>query len=100
MSALADAFTVVAVAAGLVFFLAGTLGLLRLPDTLTRLHALAKADTIGLALIVVGLLPQAQSLLAAAKMLAIWLLAQLAAATVSQLLAEVAARGRAERGEP
>ena len=49
-----DVFTIVAVAAGLFFFLAGTVGLLRFPDTLTRLHALTKADNLGLGLIVVG----------------------------------------------
>jgi len=34
--------------AGAVFFLAGTLGLLRFPDVYTRLHALTKADNLGL----------------------------------------------------
>jgi multicomponent Na+:H+ antiporter subunit G len=38
-----------AVLAGAFFFLAGTVGLLRFPDTLTRLHALTKADNLGLA---------------------------------------------------
>ena len=50
---------IVAVAAGAFFFLAGTVGLLRFPDALTRLHALTKADNLGLGLIVLGLLPQA-----------------------------------------
>lgn len=90
MTVLANLFTVVAVCAGVFFFLAGTLGLIRLPDAVTRLHALAKADGIGLALVVLGLLPQAGSVLAALKLVAIWLLAQVASATVSQLLAEVA----------
>ena len=40
MSGVADLFTVVAICAGLFFFLAGTVGLLRFPDSLTRLHAL------------------------------------------------------------
>ena len=35
-----DIFTIVAVIAGVVFFLAGTVGLLRFPDAFTRLHAL------------------------------------------------------------
>lgn len=98
MTAVVDLFTVVAVAAGVGFFLAGTLGLIRLPDALTRLHALAKADVVGLALVVLGLLPQAGSGLAAVKMVAVWILAQLASATVSQLLAEVAAAEAATAG--
>ena len=56
MSLALDIFTVLAVSAGAFFFLAGTVGLLRFPDTLTRLHALTKADNLGLGLIVLGLL--------------------------------------------
>ena len=40
------------------FFLAGTVGLLRFPDTMTRLHALTKVDNLGLGLIVLALLPR------------------------------------------
>ena len=50
-----DLFTVLAVSAGAFFFIAGTVGLLRFPDTLTRLHALTKADNLGLGLVVLGL---------------------------------------------
>lgn len=92
MSAL-DIFTLVAVAAGAFFFLAGTAGLLRFPDPLSRLHALTKADNLGLGLIVLGLLPQAGSLLAGAKLVALWLLAQFVGAAVTQLIAQVARRG-------
>ncbi|WP_341989008.1 monovalent cation/H(+) antiporter subunit G [Azorhizobium sp. AG788] len=92
MSLLTDLVTITCVLAGVVFFLAGTLGLLRFPDTLTRLHALTKADNVGLALIVLGLLPQAGTFLDALKMVAIWLLVQLASGAVAQLLAEVALR--------
>ncbi|EHM00296.1 putative monovalent cation/H+ antiporter subunit G [Acetobacteraceae bacterium AT-5844] len=89
MSLLANAFTLLCVALGAVFFLAGTLGLLRFPDALSRLHALSKADNLGLGLIVLGLLPQASSLAGALKLLCVWLLAQLSAAAVSQLIAGV-----------
>ena len=40
-------FTLIAVSSGAFFFLAGTVGLLRFPDLLTRLHALTKADNLG-----------------------------------------------------
>ncbi len=53
-----DIFTVSAVSAGAFFFLAGTVGLLRFPDSLTRLHALTKVDNLGLGLVVLGLLPR------------------------------------------
>ncbi len=91
MSGLADIFTLVAVAAGAFFFLAGSVGLLRFPDPLSRLHALTKADNLGLGLIVLGLLPQAGSLLAGAKLVALWLLAQFVGAAVTQLIAAAAA---------
>jgi multicomponent Na+:H+ antiporter subunit G len=88
----ADIFTVVAVSAGCFFFLAGTVGLLRFPDSLTRLHALTKADNLGLGLIVLGLLPQATGLLGALKLLAVWVLVQLSSATVAQVIAQALRR--------
>jgi multicomponent Na+:H+ antiporter subunit G len=91
MSQFLDAFTYVTVAAGAFFFLAGSVGLLRFPDAYARLHTLTKADNLGLALIVLGLLPQAGSVLAGLKLVAVWLLVLLSSATVSQLIA------RAER---
>jgi multicomponent Na+:H+ antiporter subunit G len=90
---LLDIFTILAVSAGAVFFLAGTVGLLRFPDSLSRLHALTKADNLGLGLMVLGLLPQADGLLTGLKLVAVWLLAQLAGATVTQLVARAVRRG-------
>ncbi len=92
MSLLLDVWTVVTVSAGLFFFLAGTIGLLRFPDTLTRLHALTKADNLGLGLVVLGLLPRVDGLLAALKLICVWLLVLLAGAAASQLIARVARR--------
>ena len=97
MNSLADIFTVVAVSAGILFFLAGVVGLLRFPDALTRLHALTKADNVGLGLIVVGLLPQAGSALEALKLVLVWLTVLLAGATVGQLIARVARRAGSRR---
>jgi multicomponent Na+:H+ antiporter subunit G len=89
MSILSDIFTVLAVTAGAFFFLAGTVGLLRFPDTFTRLHALTKADNLGLGLVVLGLLPRAEGLLGALKLIAVWPLVLLSSAIVSQLVAGV-----------
>jgi multicomponent Na+:H+ antiporter subunit G len=88
-----DLFAIGAVTAGAFFFLAGTVGLLRFPDALTRLHALTKADNLGLGLVVLGLLAQADTVLAALKLIAVWLLAQLAGATVTQMVARAVRRG-------
>jgi len=89
---LLDVFSAIAVAGGAFFYLAGTVGLLRFPDAYTRLHALAKADNLGLALIVLGLLPQVGSVLAGLKLVLIWLLVLLSGAAVSQLIARAARR--------
>jgi multicomponent Na+:H+ antiporter subunit G len=91
---LLELFTVIAVSAGAVFFLAGTVGLLRFPDALTRLHALTKADNLGLGLVVLGLLPHVDGVLGGLKLLAVWLLTLLAGAAVSQLIARAARRAR------
>jgi multicomponent Na+:H+ antiporter subunit G len=93
MSGLADILSVSAIVAGAFFFLAGTVGLLRFPDTLTRLHALTKADNLGLGLVVLGLIPRLDNAFDAAKLVVIWLLVMLASAVVSQLVARAARRG-------
>jgi multicomponent Na+:H+ antiporter subunit G len=92
MSFALDIVTIVAVSAGVFFFLAGTVGLLRFPDTLTRLHALTKADNLGLGLMVLGLLPRAGNLRDSIKLICVWLIVLVAGATVSQLIAYAARR--------
>jgi multicomponent Na+:H+ antiporter subunit G len=54
-----DAAALLLLAAGAFFFLAGTVGLLRFPDVHTRLHALTKADNVGLGLVTLALALQA-----------------------------------------
>jgi multicomponent Na+:H+ antiporter subunit G len=87
MSLAIDVFTVACVLSGVFFFLASAVALLRFPDTLTRLHAATKADSLGLGLVVLGLLPRSDGLFAALKLCVVWLLAQVAGATFSQLVA-------------
>jgi multicomponent Na+:H+ antiporter subunit G len=86
---MAQVWTYALVTLGCLFFLAGTLGLLRFPDVYTRLHALTKADNLGLGLIVLGLLPQV-GWGGAPKLLAVWALALLAAASAAHVLAQAA----------
>jgi multicomponent Na+:H+ antiporter subunit G len=90
MSMLLDLFSIAAIAAGALFYMAGTVGLLRFPDAYTRLHALTKADNLALALVVIGLLPQMGSVLAGLKLIVVWLLVMLSSAAVSQLIARSA----------
>src|SRR6201984_2769638 len=92
MSFALDISAIAAVSAGAFFFLAGTVGLLRFPDTLMRLHALTKADNLGLGLVVLGLLPQVDGVLGALKLIFVWLLVLSSGATVAQLIAHRAHR--------
>ena len=96
MTAALDLWSVIAIVAGALFYLAGTLGLLRFPDAFTRLHALTKADNLGLGLVVLGLLPHVDSFLVGLKLVCIWLIVLLSGATTSQLIARFI-RQRGER---
>ena len=91
---LIDVLTTILLLAGAFFFFAGTLGLLRFPDVYTRLHALTKADNVGLGLIVLGLAIQSDTLAGAGKLLLIWFLVMLAGASSANLIA----RGALRRG--
>lgn len=87
---MADILTTVLLITGAFFFLAGTVGLLRFPDVYTRLHALTKADNVGLGLLVAGLAIQADSWAEVGKLLFIWFLVLLAGASVAHLVARAA----------
>ena len=82
-----DLLTVVTTMVGAFFFFAGTLGLLRFPDVFSRLHALTKADNLGLGLIVLGLAPQVTSAFDALQMLITWVLVMISGAVASFLIA-------------
>lgn len=41
---------------GMFFIISGVIGILRLPDFYTRLHAMGKCDTLGIALMVSGMM--------------------------------------------
>ncbi|MCC5812588.1 MAG: monovalent cation/H(+) antiporter subunit G [Ectothiorhodospiraceae bacterium] len=66
---------------GLLFYLAGTVGLLRFPDVYSRLHAITKADNVGLGLLCLGIALLSSSWGIAALLALVWLLA-IGAATV------------------
>jgi multicomponent Na+:H+ antiporter subunit G len=82
-----EAVALVLLVAGAGFFLAGTIGLVRFPDPATKLHAVTKADNVGLGLVVLGLVVLAPSVAVAAKLVATWLLALSASGTACYLLA-------------
>ena len=81
---------------GLFFFLAGSIGLLRLPNMYARLHALTKADNVGLGLLVAGLALLGGDLLNALKLVLVWMLVLASGAASAHLIAQRARRR--ERG--
>ena len=87
---LTEIFTSLLMITGAFFFLAGTVGLIRFPDVYARLHALTKADNVGLGLLVVGLSLQAESWAVVGKLFLIWLLVLLASASIANLIANAA----------
>ena len=95
-----DIISIILLLLGAVFFLAGTVGLLRLPDVYTRLHALTKADNIGVGFIVVALCLQADSFSTIGILLLIWFLVFLSGAGVSHLIANNAFRNGTKIWKP
>ena len=81
---------------GLIFFLCGSIGLLRLPDLYSRLHALTKADNLGLGLLLSGIALYQQDLLFALKLLLIWLAVLAASSASAYLIAQHARRQEAD----
>ena len=85
-----DWIAAASIVVGLLFFLGGTVGLLRFPDVYTRLHALTKADNVGLGLVVLGLALHGGAWLPAVKLLFVWLLVLVASTTACHLIARAA----------
>ncbi|WP_068110769.1 cation:proton antiporter [Tropicimonas marinistellae] len=73
--------------AGTAFLAMAALGVWRLPDLLSRLHVLTKADTAGVALIALGAACLAQSFAATLSLLLCTLLVALSGATTGHLIA-------------
>ena len=87
-----DTLAILAIFSGLFFFFSGSIGLLRLPDLFSRLHALAKADNVGLALVALGVIMLEPDPLNDIKIAVIWLLVMAASAISSHLVARHALR--------
>ena len=93
---MAEYIAMALITTGLIFFIAGSIGLLRLPDLYTRLHALTKADNVGLGMIVLGLAIISGDLITTFKLLLVWLFVLASSAASAHLIAQRARRR--ERG--
>lgn len=79
--------------AGVLFILAGNVGILRFPDFYTRVHAAGITDTAGTLLVLVGLIVEAGFTLPSIKLVLIFLFMYLANPTSSHALAKAAVHG-------
>jgi multicomponent Na+:H+ antiporter subunit G len=91
MTMVLDVVTGALIVIGVLFFVSGTVGLLRFPDLYTRLHALTKADNAGLGCIVLAMCLQSSSLQEVVVLFVVWLLVLVSGATACQLVARRAA---------
>jgi len=67
-----DALSWISITAGLFFMLVGTLGVLRMPDVYTRLHAAGMTDTMGAGLLLLGMCFQAGLTLVLVRLILIY----------------------------
>jgi multicomponent Na+:H+ antiporter subunit G len=75
---------------GGVFCIVGAVGLVRMPDFYTRVHAASVIDTLGAGLVLLGLLLQAGLTLVGAKLAVIGLLLLVASPTATHALVRAA----------
>lgn len=87
MSDLIDIVVAALLIVGGIFFTAGTIGLIRFPDIRSQLHALTKADNLGLGLIFAGIALHLASWSVTLILIVTWLLALLSASLTARVLA-------------
>lgn len=83
-----EILTTIVLVFGVVFFAAGSIGLLRFKGAHSRLHALSKADNLGLGLISLGCLLATPNTATGFKIFFIWILALSASAVTCFIIAE------------
>ena len=85
-----DILSWISIAIGSAFVLVGGLGLVRLPDVFTRLHAASVADSAGAGFILLGLMLQAGLSLTTLKLVLILAFLVFTAPTAAHALAHAA----------
>lgn len=74
IDAVVDGLSWVLLLAGAFFYVVGAIGLLRMPDLFTRMHAASVCDTFGAGLLLLGMLLQAGISLVSFKLVVIMML--------------------------
>ena len=90
MEMIADAISWGLIVLGSFFLVTGALGMLRMPDVYTRMHAASVIDTLGATLLILGLVIQAGLTLVALKLLFVLALMFFFGPVASHALAQAA----------
>ena len=90
MSIVIDAISACLLVAGGCFCIVGGIGILRMPDFYTRMHATSVTETLGAGLILLGLVLQAGFTLVTAKLLMVGLIIFFTSPTATHALARAA----------
>ena len=85
-----DILSWISIGIGAAFILVGGLGLVRMPDVFTRLHASSVADTAGAGFILLGFMFQAGLSLTTLKLVLIFVFLVFTAPTATHALAQAA----------
>jgi len=88
-----DILSWISIGIGAAFILVGGLGLIRMPDVFTRVHAASVADTAGAGFILLGFMFQAGLSLTTLKLVLIFVFLVFTAPTASHALARAALLG-------
>jgi multicomponent Na+:H+ antiporter subunit G len=90
MKLMLDVLSWACLVAGGIFCVVGAIGLLRMPDFYTRMHAASVTETLGAGLILLGLMLQSGWTLVTVKLLMLGLLIFFASPTATHALARAA----------
>lgn len=90
MNFILDTASWISLVLGGVFCIVGAIGLLRMPDFYTRMHAASVIETLGAGLILLGLMLQAGLTLVTVKLLMLGLLILFVSPTATHALARAA----------
>ncbi|HET54873.1 MAG TPA: monovalent cation/H(+) antiporter subunit G [Ignavibacteria bacterium] len=90
MTEIQNILTIILIVAGSFFMLVGSIGVVRLPDFFTRSHATSKSDTLGIMLIILGLMVYEGFCLNSLKLLIIFVFVAIANPVGAHALARAA----------
>lgn len=90
MEMIATAASWVLIVSGSFFLVTGAVGLIRMPDVYTRMHAVSVMETLGATLLILGLMVQAGPTLVALKLLFVLALLFFFSPVASHALAQAA----------